>query len=300
MVSWDGQENLQGRNRLAKFDQALGGVVFSSTQAAITAALEVLGSRFQPISVVIPVTASYNTLMAVIRANARPIVVDIDKHTLQADPIQVREVLGDVEEAVVLLTRPGGLPITSELLEIVQDVPTIVTTDVLPTELDMLCTYSVYDMSMMLGNGSVVFTKTSEVLKDLKTVRTDSQTEMSEVLATLGYKRHPEMAFLPKGLEYGKLLNAVDCNITGYGGNATSGTYLIEVSDAYRAYSVLAENGIQTALGVVPVYKYAIARKRFPQEPNYPVAEQLHTRFLLLPDHEDAPRARILDILRDL
>lgn len=286
---------------LDKLDKALGGIVFDSSQSAITAALEVLGSRFQPISVVMPVTVTYDALMAVIRSNARPVVVDIDPDTLQADVSQVQECLESMEDAVVLLTRPAGLPVAPSLMEAVQDVPTIVDTRVLPTELEMFCTYNVYDMSPMLGKGAVVYAKNSDICKDLRVAREDAQTGMGEVLAALGYKRLPEISLLPRGLEYSELIDkSGKSGIVGYGGSAVLGSYLVRVSDANKAQQHLAKRGVQTAFGVVPVYKYEIARKRFPQELNYPIAEDLCTKFLLLPDHEDVPRDQILDALWNL
>ncbi len=90
MVSWDGQENLQNHRHLKRFEEhAAQGIAFNSSQAAITACLEILGSRFQPISVIMPVNVSLDALNAVIRANARPIMTEVDEWTFQADHKQV-------------------------------------------------------------------------------------------------------------------------------------------------------------------------------------------------------------------
>jgi len=297
MISWDGKESLQDHWRLHEYEKHMaGGIAFNSSQAAITACLEVLGSRFQPISVIMPVNVSYDALMGVIRANARPIVCDIDEWTLQANPEQVSSALKDAPEAIVLLNRPGGRLVDEKLLEVVQEVPTICDSRMLPLEEIMLFTFNVYDISVMVGSGAVVYLKNEEQASDLKQIRADSKVELSEVNAALAYKRQPLMSDYPDGSEYMELLDSVGkFGIIGISGNTPLPTFLIKVKDSKLILDYFAQRRVQLAYGSIPVYKYPIARKRWQQEPNYKIAEKMHGQLVLLPNHEGVNRARCLE-----
>ncbi len=299
MISWDGVENLQEQKYLRQFEQHMaGGIAFSSSQAAITACLEILGSRLQPISVIMPVNVAYDTLMGVIRSSARPIICDIDEWTFQADAKQVSEALQECPEAVVLLTRPGGMPVAPALLEAVQDVPTICDARMLPVETEMKCTFNVYDISVMVGEGAVLFVKDEVQIKDLKQVRADSKSELSEVCAALAYKRQPQMQGLPNGSAYAELLkNTSKSGIMGFAGDTPLPTYLIKVPDAKLILTHFAQKGMKLSYGSIPVYKYPIARQRWRQEPNYPIAEKVHSRLMLLPNNEGVKREAFLEII---
>lgn len=296
-ISWDGKEDLQQHAHLSKLEAALNnGIGFSSSQAGITTCLESLGSRFQPISVIMPVNAPYDALMGVIRSNARPIITTIDLHTFQSNVDQVKEALQSLPEAVVYLHRPGGLPVEPELLEAIQDVPTICDTRLLPVEADMKFTFNIYDISVMVGDGAFVYTKQSEIRSDLIQIRADSRTELSEVASALAFKRKVGMLTYPNGDEYSQLLDiSGKSGILGFSGPIPNPTYLIQVEDAYKVRSKLYKKGIETAFGCIPVYKYPIARKRWTQEPNYLVAEQLHNQLVLLPNSGNINRSVILE-----
>ncbi len=233
-ISWDGKENLQGQQHLTRLEKHLaGGLAFNSSQAAISASLEILGSRFQPISVIMPVNAPYDALMGVIHANARPVVTDINDFDFQADTDQVKEALEGLPEAVVYLNRPGGLPVNAGLLEAVQDVPTICDSRILPLEDEMLFTFNIYDLSVMVGEGAVLYSKNEEQLNDLKQVRADTKTELPEISSALAYQRQPQMRDLPDGSEYTELLDkSQKTGIIGYAGNTPLSTYLIRVNNA--------------------------------------------------------------------
>ncbi len=297
ILSWDGKENLQEHKHLRQFEKSMAkAIAFNSSQAAVTACLEILGSRFQPISVIMPVNVPYDTLQGVIRANARPIITDIDEWTFQADAKQVAAALRDAPEAVVLLTRPGGMPIAGSLLEAVQDVPTICDSRILPVETEMVCTFNIYDMSVMVGEGSVVYTKNEDQIKDLKQIRADSKTELSEVAAALAYKRQPQMPTYPNGSKYSELLdNSSKSGIIGFAGNTPHPTYLIKVSNAAVVRNHFIKKGVEFSFGSIPVYKYPIARKRWRQEPNYKIAEKVLNQLLLLPNNEGVKRDAVLE-----
>lgn len=299
MVSWDGKENLQGLHNLIKLEKYLaGGLAFSSNQAAITACLELLGSRLRPISVIMPVNAPYDALMGVIRANARPVITDVDPISFQANVSQVIEALVDLPEAVVYLNRPGGLPVDKELLEAVQSVPTICDARVLPVEKDMLFTFNVYDISLLVGEGAVLYHKYEEQVTELKQIRADAKAELPEISSALAFNRLPQMSTYPDGSVYTQLIEKSEkSGIIGYNCSLPNPTYLIKVKDAQAVGQHFSKLGIQIGSGCLPVYKYPIARKRWTQEPNYPVAEALHKELVLLPNHENINKERLIEEL---
>ena len=303
MISWDGTEDLQTCKCLLAFERSMANAIaFNSSQAAIGACLEILGSRFQPISVILPVTVSQDTLQAVIRSNARPVVVDIDPWTFQADPEQVAECLQDLPEAVVLLTRPGGMPIAPKLLEAVLDVPTICDSRLLPTEVEMVCTYNIYDISVMVGEGAVVYTKNEDQIKDLKQIRADSKSELSEVSAALAYQRHPELSTFPTGSKYSEILDkSSNTGILGFAGDSPNSTFLIKVNNVQVVLNHFAKkHNLKFTHGAIPVYKYPIMRQRWQQEPNYPNAEKVHNQLMLLPNNEGVNHQALLDEIWDV
>lgn len=297
MISWDGKENLQVHKYLVNLEEHMaGGLAFNSCQSAISACLETLGSRLQPISVIMPVNAPFDALMGVIRSNARPVITDLDPWTFQADAKQVAQALQDLPEAVVYLNRPGGMAVSPALLEAVQDVPTICDTRLMPLESDMLFTFNIYDLSLVCGEGAVMYAKDPDIKKDLIQVRADSKSELPEVCASFVYTRQPLMGDYPTGKYYRELLeNSEKSGIIGFQGDLPQSTYLVKVKDAHAVMSRFNSIGLQLEYGCIPVYRYEIARKRFPVDLNYPVAEKLHKELVLLPNHEGIKRERFLE-----
>ena len=150
----------------------------------------------------------------------------------------------------------------------------------------------------MVGEGAVLYSKNEEQLNDLKQVRADTKTELPEISSALAYQRQPQMRDLPDGSEYTELLDkSQKTGIIGYAGNTPLSTYLIRVNNAKLILTHFAQMGIQMSYGSIPVYKYPIARKRWVQEPNYPVAEQVFNQLVLLPNHEGVKKDKVLEAI---
>lgn len=302
LISWDSQEDLQGHDRCEQLEKNLKGqaVLFNSNQSAISACLELMGSRVGELFCVMPVTAPKDAVQGVIRAGAMPILLDISPADLQLATEPVVELLESVPNAVVYLTRPGGLPIRPELLEAVQEVPTIIDSRLPPVERTFLGTFNLYDLSGMIGQGSLLYHHDTEKVNELKIIRDMSNTHVPELLVGLFVRRWREIGKLKDTSQYTELLEiSNESGIIGYKSVTPTYTFLAMVSDAGGALEALNTQGYKAELGLIPVYTYADMRKRWKEEPDYPVAESLKNKVLLLPNHPLNSAGEILEIIND-
>jgi len=306
LISWDGEENLQGHIRSLAVEERLGdrALTFSSCQTAIMSCLEVLGSRLAPITVIMPVTAPVDALMGVIKAGGNPILLDINQVSLQMDVNQLTEILQDLDEyekdqevkrsVVVYLNRPGGMSLDTCLVDCLQDYITVVDTRLPPCESYATGTFSIYDLSVLSGQGAVVFHNTDQVFEDLKVVREENHFELPEVLSALVYKRLPELKnTVPTDREYVENIKKYD--IIGFSSISNSPFFWVYVKNAKNILEKMKEKGVDVRLGLVPLYKYVNVKKRLNKDPAYPVAERLHNHILVLPNNQKINKRGILE-----
>ena len=273
-------------------------VAVSTVQLAIQMCLEVLGSRTHMIPCILPVNASPDTLSAVMRAGAQPVLLDINGGTLQMCEKRLKEALDELESAAVILTRPGGHPVSPALLDLVQDVPTIVDTRLLPhTQLDDnpddLCgTFNVFDLTQVCGAGAVIRHKYKQQLLMLRTMRSGvmgHSGELPGILAALAKielsdttrnKNYLDTVEKLRELLWGQVERGIIPWLASPGGPTP---LLVFVPNAKRAITQLRSHQIEASQGSYPLHLLDEVRGRFKETPEYPVAEQVSNHVLAVP-----------------
>ncbi len=311
--SWDGVHDRTGTSGQKKLEQFLGpaSVAFSTYQAAITATLEVLGSRTHDIPVIMPVTASPDTIAAVLRSGASPLLLDIDPLTLQLDVALLKEVLTELEAAVVLLDRPGGRKVEPALLEIVQDLPTIIDTRLVPNlgiENDCVGTFTVFDLGPVIGTGAVVIHKYSEQINELKIIRNGILGLAAHLTDTLSLEAHEQLKLDPLlenrkqiqrevAEEYQRLLQGKhECF---FADNEEFPYFILSVVDADKVVAHLHTYDIAALKPVYPLHLIPNISRRWAETPSYPNAESVSSRLVSLPTHPGV-RGKEADIISKL
>jgi hypothetical protein len=293
--SWSGSDDLSGTQQRDTLDSRLSGVSFCTTQAAVTACLETLGSRYKSISCVLPVSVPYAVFMGVIRSGARPIVIDIDYETLGPNESQLREVRDTLKDLVAIVIRPGGVDLSLNVLGILQDVPTICVNDHLPVESKMSHMFTVYDMSVMAGSGAVVYHNEKTVVQDLKQLRHDSAASLPELVSALVNKRLSELEGYSTGDEYRRILTYKQ--FSGLQGLSPALQSPVFLARAPYAFEIPEDLESLVKPGIVPVYTYPVAKKRWPKDPFYPEAEKASKELILLPNHSKIDKEGLVEKL---
>jgi len=297
--SWDGINDYTGTSGQKKLEKFLSpaSVVFSTYQAAITATLEILGSRTHELPVILSVSASPDTIAAVLRSGACPLLLDINPATLQIDATLLREVLTELQAAVVVLDRPAGLPVDPELLEIVDDLPTIIDTRLLPNlgmADDCIGTFTVFDLGPVIGTGAVVIHKYGEQLNELKIVRNGVlglAAHLNDTLALMAYellKTDPSLekrkamqktvADTYASLLSGKLSCLVDDNVEWP-------YFVVSVKNADKVIAHLHSYDISVLRPIYPLHLLPNISRRWAEKPSYPNAESVGNTLVALPIH---------------
>jgi dTDP-4-amino-4,6-dideoxygalactose transaminase len=237
----------------------------SSVQVALQACLELLGTRTEIIPVIMPVTSAPDTLSAVLRSGAHPLLLDVDEETLQMDAEQLNDSLRLVTEQdkvpVVLFNRPFGNPIRPELLEMIQDLPSIVDSRLVPrTDLgedDLCCTFNIFDLTPLCGAGGFVIHGFSKQVKQIKQVATGVMGLGGALPELLAKKAVTEIK--------------LDC---------IEPLEWVKVPNARRAVATLAAEGIEAVVAVFPLYKLEEVKRRYSEEPEYPIAEKVENSYI--------------------
>lgn len=270
---------------------------FNTNQTAIQACLELLGSRSALTPIIMPVTAPPDTVAAALRSGGHPLLLDIEEDTLQMSPKQLQEALEALETPVVLLTRPGGRVVDPRLETLVEDYPTICDSRLIPhndlTRGDLPAVFNVFDLSPVVGAGSVVLHASSEQVKLLKLVRSGVIGHDGALPGLLASD-----AQLRIDTDLGDWIGAYDQATDTYSGLLDSGefpdiipfatgewpsAYYVKVPNAKKAIAQLHGVGVKALLGVYPLYNLEEIRRRYVEEPDYPVAEKLSNKVLCLP-----------------
>lgn len=270
------------------------GVVFNSYQLAIQSTLELLGTRISPIPVIMPVTASPDTVAAVLRSGAAPVLLDVDYLTLQMNATQLQDALQELESAIVLLTMPGGQAVNEGLITLVEDLPTVVDTRLVPDPKDLkqLGSFTVYDLGPMCGAGGVVVHKFLPQLAELKVVRSGSmghsgklswpQTHYIEQRVDQVASRKQDQAL--NAFLYTDALRASNkSGMIVFKHSLDWPYYLVRVPNAAHVVAHLQEQGIRAVFGCYPLHLVDELKPRWTEAPEYPVAEKLKDEIVALP-----------------
>ena len=297
--SWDGASNFSGSTEQHKLEAYLGptSVVFSSHQAAITAVFEVLGSRSTDIPVILPITIAPDTLSAVLRAGASPLLLDIEADTLQIDPTLLAEVLGELPTAMVVFNRPGGQPVTANLLELTKDIVTVVDTNLPPSIAvgeDCVGSFTVFDLSPIIGSGGVVHHKYSQQISELKMIRNGVlglAANLNETLCTLAYTRlHEDPKLTTRKLKQAQaamyyLEKLDDVSSVPFVASPEWPYFILKVENADKVIAHLHSYDILAAKPVFPLHLLPHISRRWTEKPEYPVAELMYKTLVALPTH---------------
>lgn len=292
--SWDGTSDLSGVTELSKLESYFGSaaVVFGSYQSGIASILELLGSRTHDIPVVMPITTSPDVLAAVLRAGANPFLLDIEDEYCQLDPEILEDVVKELKSAVVILHRPAGLPVNPRLLEVCKDLPTIIDTRLPPSlsmKDDCVGTFTVFDLSPVIGTGSVVVHKYVQQIAELKLIRNGVLglgANLNEILSIVALKRLKEDPHLEK--RKAVQLKVASLYAEHFEESLTTDNYpyfMIEVEDADRVVAFLHGEGISAGKPIFPLHLLPEVSKRWAESPSYPVAEALRNKYVALPVH---------------
>lgn len=269
---------------------------FDSVQNAVQAACELLGTRIDVVPVILPVTAPPDTLAAVLRAGCHPLLLDIEEDTLQMDPIQLKEAIdmveGDEKVPIVLFTRPAGLPINPELLKMVEDLPSIADTRLLPhPELvgeDVPCSFNIFDLTPICGSGAVIVHAFEDNLTNLREVRSGPMGLNAALPEQQAKHAHAVLGCFDVEL-------AIYKDVAGYfaqhlpvlGPSRWPAPVWVRADNARKVAAHLASYDIEAKIGLYPLYKLEEVRRRYAEDPEYLVAESLENSFLCIPTHQN-------------
>jgi dTDP-4-amino-4,6-dideoxygalactose transaminase len=294
---WDGHEHI---NNLERFIGKSYTCATNTVQTAIQCCLELLGTRTAMIPVIMPVTAPPDTLCAALRAGAHPLLLDIDAKTLQIDPQQLEEALKEIECPIVIFTRPGGMPVDERLLSLVDNIPTIVDSRLIPHNNlgleDLSCTWNIFDLSPVVGSGGVIVHKFTKQVEQLKLVRSGimgHSGSLSEIQAKIALDRLKNVS------AYFNKCGEVFDKLSSYKMFDKSNQPLLfysNVKDASKVITNIQSEGVEAVLGVFPLCGIPEVQKRYKEAPEYPVAFSLSNKILCLPTHTDMADAVLNNI----
>lgn len=292
--SWDGSTDQSGLTELSKLESFFGptSVVFNTYQSGVTAVLEILGSRIRDLPVVLPVTTSPEVLAGVLRSGAIPFLLDIEPEFYQIDPVLLEEVLEELKTAVVLLHRPAGLQVNPRLLELCEDLPTIIDTR-LPPHLgmkpDCVGTFTLFDLSPIVGTGSIVIHKYSQQVNELKIVRNGLlglTAQLNESLCSTAlerFKQDPTLAAYKAARR--KVADLFESELNEALNTDELPYFVVKVEDADRVVAFMHSEGIAIGKPLFPLHLLPQIAKRWAEPPAYPVAEELRNKLIALPLH---------------
>lgn len=295
--SWDGKNDLSRTAEQDILEKHFGqtATAFGTYQAAISACLEVLGSRTHMIPVVMPITASPDTIAAALRAGGSPILLDIRPNTLQMDPAGLEVVLEEVKAAVVILTRPAGQDIDPDLVELTEGIPTILDSRLPPGQLQnaCICSFNVFDLSPLVGSGALVIHKFNDQVRELKQVRNGLlglAGSLSSPLAALALKllkadpelktrREIQLKVVNKYIDLVKEKYAFP-----FDQSAEWPYFILRVENSNKVIAHLYSE-VELVKPIFPLHLLSDINKRWKEKPEYPVAEGLNRCLIALPTH---------------
>lgn len=258
------------------------GVCVNTYKLAIQIVLESLGSRTNDIMVPMSVCSAPEVLAAVLRSGAQPVLLDIDKDTLQLNLESLKEVVEAVDNVVIITQYPTA----PELREYIKDNELIDICDTrrIPSYPEVVKTeasFEVWDLAPIINTGGVIFTEYDDVKKLLAFIRS----------GILGHSAHittdqiHELTFYPHTKHedtyrhYTKAASEVGVPIT-------IGRYpLVVAKNANTIIAQLQSYGVTAELGCFPLFFFEEIRERWAEDPEYPNAQEMCERVVALPIH---------------
>jgi dTDP-4-amino-4,6-dideoxygalactose transaminase len=298
-ISLYGEEDWFSLKHLSALEMYIAGkhtCATNTVQTAVQACLELLGTRADVVPVIMPVTAPPDTLAAVLRSGAHPLLLGIDEETLQIDLEQLKDAIAMLEEdervPIVLLNRPFGQPVRPELSEVIADLPSVCDSRLLPhpelEEDDLPCSFNIFDLTPICGSGAVIVHPFVTQVKQLKEVRNGPmglagalpEQQAKHALAVL--KSFPLQVKL-----YEESLNQLmSYGLDVMGPSKWPAPLWIKVPNARLIVAHLASYDIASAVGLHPLYGLDEVKRRYKEDPEYPVAEKLENSFVCIPTHQ--------------
>lgn len=302
--AWYKTDNYDVNPNVQKLEQYLGddAIVADSYQTCVQMVCEVLGSRQYAIPVILPVTASAQTLAGVYWAGATPVILDVDE-TLHVKQDALQEALDGLGGAVVVIERVGCYDVPPALLEAAKGVPTIVCTRWPPhgrateDELNLCGSFNVFDMTEVAGSGGVIYHKYDKQKQQLYTLR-DSvlghNAGMSDELAYDAYKKLNASSQARK-YTYRRIVRSFTEELQKYEQTAIipwspaklAGPLFFTVPDVLYMQAHLKHNGYPSRPAVLPLHRINAVAQKFPDSDKirYPNADKLFNRIIALPTH---------------
>lgn len=272
-------------------DSIMHGITIVSQRAAVELCLELLGTRALDTHVIVPVTIPPDILAGVLKSEAKPVVLDVCQETLSYDPLILESTLKELESCAVILPILGkGVPSNIEkiledqvLIKIYKDIPS-------PSTLLGHEVFSIFDLSMYLGGGAVVYSQFTKQLDDLRALR-DSVLGHYAQLPTLLQKpaerlfkgttkdhhRNITKLYQEHLLDYSVFLD-VEC----------TSAFFIRVPNAFDVLDAMKAKDIEVKLGVYPLFKVDEIASQWEREADssvYPNASLLENHIIALPTH---------------
>ena len=279
-------------------------VAFNSVQNAIQACLESLGSRQQPLPVVLPVVCPPDTVSAVFRSGCQPFLIDVDKDTLSFDVEALKEVVEAIPTAIAVIPHYAGVSAMTEEVAALLDGHVIIrdvrSAPVAGLALDDRYTFEVYDYTAEVGAGAVVTTKHQALSTMLMRVRSGIlglaadfpaiQSSQLEGLIESSYNRDlvDYEAYLTR------VRDALPSSCTLIAPKKEWGPLLFRVPNAKRAIANLHDVGILAQLVVAPLSDFDELKRRYKEPPSYPTADSLKNEIICI-----SPSVSDLDALKE-
>lgn len=269
----------------------------NTVQTAVQVCLELLGTCVDVVPVIMPVTAPPDTMAAVLRSGAHPLLLDIEEETLQIDPEQLRDAIDMLAEEervpIVLLNRPFGQPVRPDILEAIADLPSICDSRLVPhpelEEDDLPCSFNIFDLTPICGSGAIIVHPFVTQVGQLKEVRSGSMGLSGALSEQQAKHAHAVLKSFPLQIKlYKETLNQLMAyGLEVMGPSKWPSPMWIKVSNARLVAAHLASYDIISVVGLYPLYDLEEVKRRYVEEPEYPVAEKLENSFVCIPTHQE-------------
>lgn len=275
-------------------------IVTNSYQICVQMVCEVLGARQYAIPVILPVTASIQTLAGVYWSGATPVLLDVDE-TLNVQQGPLQEALEGLGGAVVVIERVGGYDVPPALLEATKGVPTIVCTRYPPHlskyELGLHGSFNIFDLKDVAGSGGVIYHEYDKQRMQLRNLREGALGHDAQMSEKLAYSIYTKLNASSKGRErtHNRIARRFEEELQKYGQTAImpwkpaklAGTLFFTVPDVLYMQQHLGSKGYPSRPAIIPLHRIQAVARRFPasNEVKYPNADKLFNKILALPSH---------------
>lgn len=277
--------------------------VFSSYQAGLHACLELVGTTTKAIPVVVPTLASPQVMAAVLRAGGIPLLLDVDRDTLQISEEQLSQVVEAYDGGVCVLTRPLGWDVSKQLLDLLGDRWVTIVSHRLPPPRtfpsDHVGTFDVYDLEPIVGDGCVVRAANEKHANELLLVRSGLLGHSSHCMPGLTQSlTHALLDWWSTQLERDSVCSMYNEGLTSRGlcdlmpasGLDIPPYFPLRVADAPRTADSLVARGVEALCLFYPLHLLPEIEKRRKDDTPYHIAEEEYGKYLALPVHVSAMR----------